>query len=190
MLKLTRICASRITVADKPLPSVDIAKLLAPLPPRDSARQTISLETLSVLSDGSTSTIPSPESHILYDTETLAIVHRHKGSDGLVATSLYARRGRNAPVGGDTKEARKVEDLARRFGTKSVDARQGRETEELASLFGGRLITREGIRAHYEISNTQMYIGRRHGAGIFIDQVDLVSLFGWPPSNVHPTDRA
>ena len=70
------------------------------------------------ISGNSTTTI-SKDAHVFYDSELLAVVHRAKvKSSGLVATKVWAWRGRRAQP--DEREAQKVQELARRYGTTLV----------------------------------------------------------------------
>lgn len=95
----------------------DVQKILRPerrlaLP---AGAETISVEVLLVTGKA-TSPVDS-ESHIFYDVEVRAIVHRYKSS-GLVSMRVYGWRGRQAEVGSD--EAQKLGDLASRFRTTLV----------------------------------------------------------------------
>ena len=72
---------------------------------------------------GNATTSISPDAHVFYDSELLAIIHRAKiKSSGLVATKVWAWCGRRAQP--DERAAQKVQELARRYGTTSVSARR------------------------------------------------------------------
>lgn len=145
--------------------------------------QTLSLESLLIHGDGTTSTLKPTEAHVLHDGETQAIVHRFRPSptSETVSTQLYARSGtRSALSKGATssREARKLADLAIRFSTKLIDARQGREPLDLALLFPSKTLeTRQGSsRSAWDSSDSMLFQVSSpepaHGA-VFIDQVDL-----------------
>lgn len=56
---------------------------------------------------------------VFYDTEILAIIHRVKSkSTGLASTSVWCWLGARSTLG--DREGRKLEDLAKRYGTKAV----------------------------------------------------------------------
>lgn len=152
--------------------------LLQPRTRRHTQKQTISAETLLIQSDGSTTTLPDNEAHILYEGEAQAIVHRFKSfADAeLAQTTVYAR------VGVQAKDSAKVRDVARRYGASAqlVDARQGKELEELALLFpGGMLETRRGAsRAAWDKGDSMLWrvsanLSSEGAAATFIDQVEL-----------------
>lgn len=83
----------------------------------DPDTQTISVEVLSV--QGATATAISKDSHVFYDTEVLAIIHRFKSkTSGLVGTKVWAWRGNKGSVG--EREEKKLQELARRYGTSLV----------------------------------------------------------------------
>ena len=68
---------------------------------------------------GNAATAISAHAHVVYDSELLAVIHRAKvKSSGLVATKVWAWRGRRAEP--DERAAHKVQELARRYGTTPV----------------------------------------------------------------------
>jgi folate-dependent phosphoribosylglycinamide formyltransferase PurN len=139
--------------------------------------KTISVEALLLSSNGSSSTLPPSDMHVLYDSEVHAIVYRYKGGDGLVATQIFARRGiKTQRDAADSPQERRLVELSKRFSCKVIDASPGREPSGLSSLLGGYLITRQGARARFDSGNTQMYIVRAEGTDCFVDQIDLVSI--------------
>lgn len=157
------------------IPNLDVTALDAM---HDSAlpKKTISVEALLLSSNGSSSVLRTSETHILYDNEIHAIVHRYKGDDGLVATEIFARRGiKIQRDSADSPQERKLLELAKRFNCKIIEASPGREPSGLNSLLGGYLVTRQGARARFDSGNTQMYVVRAEGSACFMDQVDLVS---------------
>ncbi|KAG8863336.1 hypothetical protein FRB96_008828 [Tulasnella sp. 330] len=134
------------------------------LPPNS---ETISVEVLQVT--GKLASAVSTDPHIFYDVEVRAIVHRYK-SGGLVSMRVYGWRGRQAEVG--PSEAKKLGELATRFGTSLIPCIQGSEPNELVTLLGGVLITRQGPGAHWTKDNTSMHCVRAVNDVVFIDQVE------------------
>jgi hypothetical protein len=89
------------------------------MPAPNAQSTTISVEVISV---GLPANTVIPDHHIFHDDEVLAIIHRLKGSDGLVSTSVWGWKGKHA-ADWDNKEARLLE-LSRRYGTTLVSTRQ------------------------------------------------------------------
>lgn len=139
------------------------------------ATRPISLEVLSIAPSGATAPIAQAQQHILYESETLALIQRRKAPDGLVATHLYIRAGRLAnPAHGAA--AAKIAELAKRFATAPVLVPQGAETKELAHVCGGAvLVSRQGSRARWEEEGTILYEVRISKDLVTAEQVDLVS---------------
>lgn len=178
-----------------PLPSVSLegSSLIAqkhPVVQPDT--KTLSVETLLIRSDGSISTIPAEEAHVLYDGEVQAIIHRFKSppSAETVQTKLFARFGARSILGkkaaghanalGSTtsKEGQKLADLAIRFNTKPIDSRQGRESSALAALFPKQILeTRQGFsRSAWDKDDSMLWrvsCPEPSVATTYIDQVDL-----------------
>ncbi|KAF8633344.1 hypothetical protein AX17_004516 [Amanita inopinata Kibby_2008] len=158
---------------DKPLPDVDIDRLL--VPPRDidlsdSHTQTISVDVLNIA--GGTGSLISQDLNIFYDTELLAVIHRSKSRiDGLASTTLWIWRGKCSEVG--DKEERKIQDLSRRYGTKAVIIQQRSEPPQLVHLLGGQLVIRQGSRSRWSSENTTMHLVRASRGLIYIDELDL-----------------
>lgn len=104
---------------DGPLPQVDISLLSVGGPPYvpDSTVRDISVDVMII--DGPSSTALSTDINIFYDGEIIAIIHRKKSvSSGLVATSLWAWKGKGSQMG--DAEERKLKELASRYGTSVV----------------------------------------------------------------------
>ena len=105
---------------DEPLPKVDIVPLLNFKPSvykPDADATTISVDVLNVA--GSNATPISNDSHVFYETETLAIIYRFKAkSSGLVNTKVWVWRGSKAQAG--EREEKKIQELARRYNTSLV----------------------------------------------------------------------
>ncbi|KIO15935.1 hypothetical protein M407DRAFT_34438, partial [Tulasnella calospora MUT 4182] len=100
---------------------------------------TISVEVLTVT--GNATSPVTTDIHIFYDVEVRAIVHRFKSkASGLVTTRVFGWRGRQAEVG--PMEAKKLGELATRFGTSLHPCIQGSEPVELVRILGNVLITR------------------------------------------------
>lgn len=105
---------------DGPLPVVDIPKLyktdqISFNPSPDL--KTISVEVFSIA--GNVSTPITQDTHIFYDSETLAVVYRAKSkSAGLASTKVWAWKGKTSQCG--EKELAKLRELAKRFGTELV----------------------------------------------------------------------
>ncbi|KAI1796359.1 hypothetical protein LXA43DRAFT_1157380 [Ganoderma leucocontextum] len=160
---------------DQSLPYVDIDALYhAPRPAYapDPDVQTISVEVMAIA--GNAATAINKDAHVFYDSELIAVIHRAKvKSSGLVATKVWAWRGRQAQP--DEREAQKVQELARRYGTTpaSMAVEQAREPPEFVSVLGGTLATRQGTRAHWSPENTAMHIVRSLRGLIYIDELDL-----------------
>jgi hypothetical protein len=80
----------------------------------DTDAMTVSVEVMVITS--STATTLMRDTAIFYDSEVLAIIHRSKSkSSGLVTTSVFGWWGRRKQV--NEKEQRKLQDLAKRYGT-------------------------------------------------------------------------
>jgi hypothetical protein len=105
---------------NNPLPDVNVDHLLesrSHIELSNPLIQTISIEVLSII--GSTATATSQDTNIFYDAEVLAVIHRYKSKlDGLVSTNLWIWRGKRSQT--NDKEERKIQDLARRYGTSPV----------------------------------------------------------------------
>ncbi|RDX50089.1 hypothetical protein OH76DRAFT_481347 [Lentinus brumalis] len=163
----------RLVHSDEPLPHVNVDALYrAPRttykPDPDIA--TISVDVMTIV--GSTATAVSANTHVFYDSEVLAVIHRAKvKSSGLVATKVWAWHGKRAQTG--EKESQKVQELARRYGTAPIVVEQGREPPEFVSVLGGTLATRQGTRAHWSAENTAMHLVRSLQGFILIDELDL-----------------
>jgi len=70
---------------------------------------------------GNTSTQISSPFNIFYDSELLAIVHRAKSkASGLVTTNVWGWHGKNRSA--SENEKRKLEELAKRYGTSLVQS--------------------------------------------------------------------
>ncbi|KAF9447197.1 hypothetical protein P691DRAFT_776317 [Macrolepiota fuliginosa MF-IS2] len=157
-------------IDDTPLPSVDVSALLQsqtvlPLIPADV--QTISVDVLAV--NGVSLITISRDTNIFYDSETLVIVHRYKSkSTGLVSTQLWAWYGKKSQVG--EKEARKLQELEKRYNTSATIIHQNSEPPHLVQLLGGELIIRQGNRLHWLAENTAMYSIRKLGGVLYIDE--------------------
>jgi hypothetical protein len=103
-----------------PLPQYNIEYLVSARPAvlgLDPTTSTISVDVLSV--SGNSAVIISKDANVFYETETLAIVRRYKSkTSGLVGTTLWAWRGRQADLG--VREQQKLTELAKRYGTSVV----------------------------------------------------------------------
>ncbi|KAK2463183.1 hypothetical protein APHAL10511_004838 [Amanita phalloides] len=158
---------------DAPLPVPDIDRLLqsSTHPELCSPRiQTISIEVLNII--GATATLISHHANIFYDTEILGVVHRFKSEIGnLVSTTLWIWRGKQSRV--NDKEERKIQKLARRYGTNVVMINQCSEPPQLVYLLGGQLAIRQGSRSRWASENTMMHLVRQHNGVIYIDELDL-----------------
>jgi formyltetrahydrofolate-dependent phosphoribosylglycinamide formyltransferase len=135
--------------------------------------RTVSLEMFSISSAGETTALRPDEYHIMHESELLALVHRHKSSDGLVATSVLVRVGRFAQPQG--LALAKLQQLASRYAATPVYVPQGAETKELAETLGRPLISRQGSRAHWEEEGTTLYELRVEETLVTLEQVDLAT---------------
>jgi hypothetical protein len=68
---------------------------------------------------GATATPIAADSHVFYETEITAVIHRYKTkSSGLVGTTVWAWRG--SKVQAREQEEKKLQELARRYNTSLV----------------------------------------------------------------------
>ncbi|KAI9066572.1 hypothetical protein FKP32DRAFT_355404 [Trametes sanguinea] len=157
----------------EPLPNVDIDALYrAPRPSYtpDADLSTVSVDVMSIV--GNTASAITKDANVFYDSELLAVVHRAKArSSGLVQTKVWGWQGRRAQMG--DREAQKLQELARRYGTSPIMVKQSREPAELVFVLGGQLATRQGTRTHWSRENTAMHVVRALQDLIFIDELDL-----------------
>ncbi|KAH6913911.1 hypothetical protein BKA70DRAFT_1096251 [Coprinopsis sp. MPI-PUGE-AT-0042] len=155
------------------LPKVDVSIMFEPTSTSSFISpdaRTISVDVVSML--GSSSTTITENMDIFYDSEVLAIVHRCKTpSSGLVDTFVWAWIGKRSQYG--KEEEKKVYEMARRYGTTPVVVRQCSEPSHLVELLGGRLVIRQGTRAHWSAENTAMHLIRSSRGVIFVDEHDL-----------------
>lgn len=134
---------------DDPIPNINVAKLWNSSPPvfkPDPDLRTVSVEVMDV-AGGSAFEIPKgPDNiYIFYEEETLAIVHRAKSrSSGLVATKVWCWHGRKSETG--EMEDKKLQELAKRYGTSLLNCNQCGESQEFLHILGGTLIIRQ-VRA-------------------------------------------
>ncbi|KAJ8468524.1 hypothetical protein ONZ51_g9590 [Trametes cubensis] len=158
---------------DEPLPHVDLDALYrAPrlLYTPDADLNTVSVDVLSIA--GNTATTITKDANVFYDAEFLAVVHRAKArSSGLVQTKVWGWQGRRAQIG--EREAQKLQELARRYGTTPMMVHQFREPAEFVFVLGGQLAIRQGTRTHWSADNTAMHVVRSLHGLIFIDELDL-----------------
>ncbi|KAI0958231.1 hypothetical protein AcV7_004104 [Taiwanofungus camphoratus] len=162
-----------IECADEPFPHVDFDALLKAEPAAfvpDADAQTVSVDVMSIIGNTATSIMGS--THVFYDTEILAVIHRAKArSTGLVSTKVWTWRGKHCTAG--EREERKLQELARRYGTFLVTVYQYCESAEFVSVLGGKLVTRQGTRAHWSPENTTMHLVRSINGVTFIDELEL-----------------
>lgn len=158
---------------DESLPEVDIASLARPqfhtlsLPPDT---QTISVDVIVI--KGATASTLSQNLDIFYDTETLAVVNRTKSkSTSLASTTVWAWIGKRSHWG--EKEEKKLQELAKHYGTSPSLVYQNSEPIELVFALGGRLAVRQGTRTHWTPENTTMHSVRLSHGVILIDEHEL-----------------
>ncbi|EIN11515.1 hypothetical protein PUNSTDRAFT_83145 [Punctularia strigosozonata HHB-11173 SS5] len=160
---------------DKPLPRLNVGALLKARmtpykPPADVS--TVSVDVMAVTGSTATPIDQERSPYVFYDTEVIAVIHRAKSKGtGLVTTQLWTWKGRKAHMG--NPEERKLQELAKRYGTTMVPVNQYQEPSELLSVLGGRLAVRQGTRAHWSSDNTAMHLIRLHNGSILIDEHDL-----------------
>ncbi|KAG2126300.1 hypothetical protein DEU56DRAFT_543361 [Suillus clintonianus] len=164
---------AHIDPANEPLPKVDVEVLLKSVPPMFSTDLKIHTISVEILSINNGTAIPIlRDTHILYDTEVVAVVHRVKVRDsGLVSTKVWCWHGKQCRFG--EREEKKADELARRYGSTLETVFQRREPPEFVHVLGGKLAIRQGTRAHWSSENTAMHVVRSSGEQIFIDEVDL-----------------
>ncbi|KAL5524000.1 hypothetical protein ACEPAG_8173 [Sanghuangporus baumii] len=165
-----------IDVVDEPVPVVNAAKVWETRPPGfvpDPDQHTVSVEVLDVAGGSSMEITKGPDNvYVFYEAEVLAIVHRAKSrSSGLVATKVWAWIGRKAGVG--EREEKKLQELAKRYGTVLLRCDQCAEPQELVNVLGGILVIRQGQRSLWSAENTTMHVVRSSAGVILIDEVDL-----------------
>ncbi|KAI0062921.1 hypothetical protein BV25DRAFT_1939502 [Artomyces pyxidatus] len=158
---------------DQPLPVINLDKAISVasdifLP--DPNILTISVDVMSVA--GATATNLMKDTHIFYESEVLAIIHRFKTkSSGLVANKVWAWYGKSSQLG--EREEKKLRDLARQYGTTLDTVHQYCEPPEFVHVLGGQLAIRHGTRSHWSSENTTMHrVCSLHG-NILIDEHDL-----------------
>lgn len=104
----------------EPFPYINVGELLnSPFGPPSSVAdaQTISVELFLLI--GTTAAPIKGPINAFYESEILTIVHRTKSkSSGLVSTSVWCWLGRRSILG--DREERKLQDLAKRYGTSAV----------------------------------------------------------------------
>ena len=134
---------------EEPLPPIDAAKIWGLSPPTfkpDPDLRTVSVEVL-LLEGNSLSEIAKDRDsiYVFYDAEVLAVVHRAKSrSTGLVTTKVWSWHGTKSDAG--EKEEKKLQELAKRYGTELKKCEQCREAQELVHILGGSLAVRQ-VRA-------------------------------------------
>jgi hypothetical protein len=104
---------------DMLLSGISIEPLLKPpvVLSADPKSETISVDVM--LLTGTTTTTISQSEAVFYDTELLVIIHRSKSwTTGLVSTAIWAWQGKQCTLG--EKENRKLQELAKRYGTSAV----------------------------------------------------------------------
>ncbi|KAH8828504.1 hypothetical protein DL96DRAFT_1603512 [Flagelloscypha sp. PMI_526] len=157
-----------------PLPQYNIEYLVSARPAvlgLDPTTSTISVDVLSV--SGNSAAVISKDANVFYETETLAIVRRYKSkTSGLVGTTLWAWRGRQADLG--VREQQKLTELAKRYGTSVINVSQGSEPNDLVLSLDATLSIRQGTREHWSAENTAMHSIRETSTGVvIIDEFDL-----------------
>ncbi|TFY70991.1 hypothetical protein EVG20_g2016 [Dentipellis fragilis] len=162
--------ALKIDCDDRPLPTIDVKRILAFEPakyiPNPDVRS-ISVEVLSITGFNAASL--NSDTNIFYESELLVIVHRFKViSSGLVATRMWSWRGKGSEA--RDREARKIDDLAKHYRTSLTQLLQCCEPPELIALLGGQLIIRQGSRSHWSSENTTMHLVRAMGDVVIIDE--------------------
>lgn len=103
-----------------PFPRIDFSKFIKPTTRTSTATPdelTVSLEILTLT--GTTATSLTRSLDIFYETEILVIIHRTKSKlSGLASTSVWCWLGRKSILG--DREERKLQELAKRYGTTAV----------------------------------------------------------------------
>ncbi|KAL6308234.1 hypothetical protein BKA93DRAFT_766050 [Sparassis latifolia] len=159
--------------AQDAIPSVDLDALLNNwrMPStEDGDLQPISVDVMSVI--GNTATPIARDTYIFYDNDLLTVVYRAKvRSSGLVSTKVWAWRGKHCVVG--EREERKLQELARRYGTSPITVHQYCEPMDFVSVLGGKFVTRQGARTHWTAENTAMHVVRSIGEAIYIDELEF-----------------
>ena len=105
---------------EEPFPFINVAELLnSPFRPPSivADAQTISVELLLLI--GATAAPIKGPVNVFYESEILTIIHRTKSkSSGLASTFVWCWLGRRSILG--DREERKLQDLAKRYGTVAV----------------------------------------------------------------------
>jgi|ERR1700722_4491636 len=111
------LCLFVVDHGDSDLIGVDVDALIgsnrSPYTPNNQTL-TISVEVM-VITSGTATTL-ARDFNVFYDSEVLAIIHRSKiNTTALVSTTVWGWRGKRSKVG--EREERKLQDLAKRYGT-------------------------------------------------------------------------
>jgi hypothetical protein len=114
---LIALCVDHV---DEPLPRIDIGAIANADAHRfmpNPCESTITVDVMHIAK--STATSISKDTHVFYDTEILAVIHRYKSkSSGLVSTKVWSWQGKRSRCG--EKEDRKLQELAKRYGATLV----------------------------------------------------------------------
>ena len=106
------------------MPNIDVSQLMVTklnvfMPVSDTTK--VSVEVITIT--GTTTSSISRDMHIFYDSDVLAVVYRSKSkATGLVSTQVWGWLGQRSLVG--EREERKLEELAKRYGTALVSGIQ------------------------------------------------------------------
>lgn len=169
-LKIARNKDSHITI--------DTSAVLQRASRPQVTKKTVSLEVISIKSDGLKVQLRAEEQKVLYETETQVITYRYRDvTTNALATVIYARAGRLSKLlsSPHSIEAKMIQELGKQYSSEVIDSRQGRESSELAKLLGGVLIAREGSRNTRDEETSCMFEVRGSEGAYFVDQVDMLS---------------
>ncbi|KAJ3844708.1 hypothetical protein F5878DRAFT_63651 [Lentinula raphanica] len=157
---------------DTPLPEINIDSLLASHQRSKSNTDLTAVSVEVMVITGNNATAISKETDVFYDVEVVAIVHRTKSkSSGLVSTAVWGWFGKHCEA--TDVEQRKLEELAKRYGTTVITVEQYTEPLDMLRALGNRLVVRQGKRVHWSADNTAMHIVRSRKGVIFIDELEL-----------------
>lgn len=154
---------------------IDTLAVLQHEPLKSDKVFTIRKQMQVVLGDGKLATVPSDQSHILYDDSIYICTHKFSTATGSKATEVYLWAGSNVPPAAIDDAQIFARKAAKDASAKLEVIPQGKETPKFLQAIGGSLITFQGSssRSSAAIPDTFVLCGRRHLGHITFDEVDF-----------------
>lgn len=154
---------------------IDTLAILEHEPLKTDKIFTIRKQMQVVLGDGKLATLPSDQSHILYDDSIYICTHTFSTGTGSKATEVYLWAGSNVPAAAIEDAQIFARKTAKDANGKLEVITQGKETPNFLQAIGGSLITFRGSssRSSATIPDTFVLCGRRHLGHITFDEVDF-----------------